>query len=77
MCGDWIDRTGHASWSTEKAVVTGRQAASAFAADFDMECDAAVIPAAPDTVQLSSLRKIARLVRGILPTQALPRAPWL
>ena len=26
MCGDWIDRTGHASWSTEKAVVTGRQA---------------------------------------------------
>ena len=25
-CGDWVDRTGHASWSTEKAVVTGRQA---------------------------------------------------
>lgn len=77
MCGDWIDRTGHASWSTEKSVVTGRQAASAIAADFGMECDAAVIPAAPDTVQLSSLRKIARLVRNILPSQALPRAPWL
>jgi uncharacterized protein with NAD-binding domain and iron-sulfur cluster len=77
MCGDWIDRTGHASWSTEKSVVTGRQAASAIAADFGMECDAAVIPAAPDTVQLSSLRKIARLVRGILPTQSLPRVPWL
>jgi uncharacterized protein with NAD-binding domain and iron-sulfur cluster len=77
MCGDWIDRTGHASWSTEKSVVTGRQAASVIAADFGMECDATVIPAAPDTVQLSSLRKIAKLIRGILPTQALPRAPWL
>jgi hypothetical protein len=47
---------------TEKSVVTGRQAA-AIAADFGMECDAAV-PAAPDTVQLSSLRKIARLIRA-------------
>jgi uncharacterized protein with NAD-binding domain and iron-sulfur cluster len=77
MCGDWIDRTGHASWSTEKAVVTGRQAASAIATDFGLECDASVIPAAPDTVQLSSLRKVARLVRGILPTRVLPRAPWV
>jgi uncharacterized protein with NAD-binding domain and iron-sulfur cluster len=34
MCGDWIDRTGHASWSTEKAVVTGIGAATQLANDF-------------------------------------------
>jgi hypothetical protein len=34
MCGDWIDRTGHASWSTEKAVVTGIGAATQLATDF-------------------------------------------
>jgi hypothetical protein len=39
MCGDWIDRTWHASLGIEKSVVTGRQAASAIAADFGMECD--------------------------------------
>ena len=32
-CGDWIDRTGHASWSTDKAVVTARQAATAVGAE--------------------------------------------
>ena len=43
-CGDWVDRTGHASWSTEKAVVTGRQAAAAVAADFKLRgVDSAVL----------------------------------
>ena len=77
MCGDWIDRTGHASWSTEKAVVTGRQAASAIATDFGIDCDACVIPAAADTAQLAALRKVARVVRSVTPKRTLPRAPWV
>eukprot|EP00903_Cladosiphon_okamuranus_P014865 g13764.t2 len=28
MCGDWIDRGGHRSWSQEKALVEGRRAAA-------------------------------------------------
>ncbi len=69
FCGDWIDRTGHSSWSTEKAVVTGRQAASAIAKDFDLhDCDTDVIPAPPDTPPLTTLRKLARLRRNATPT---------
>jgi hypothetical protein len=79
ICGDWIDRTGHASWSTEKSVVTGRQAAAAIAADFGLSLPreaTAIIPAAPDTPQLSLLRKVAKLLRT-LPGQSegLPRIP--
>jgi len=29
FCGDWVDRGGHRSWSQEKALVTGYQAAAA------------------------------------------------
>ncbi len=66
--GDWIDRTGHSSWSTEKAVVTGRQAASAIAKDFDLQgCDTDVIPAPPETPTLTALRKLARLRRNATP----------
>ena len=80
MCGDWIDRTGHASWSTEKAVVTGRQAAAAFAEDFGLEADADILPAAPDTPQLSALRQAARAVRSALSPlgqDLLPLSPWV
>lgn len=80
ICGDWIDRTGHASWSTEKAVVTGIQAATKLANDFDMESKITVIPAASDTAQLSTLRQFARAVRGAIPfgldDTIKPQAPW-
>jgi len=80
ICGDWIDRTGHASWSTEKAVVTGIQAAAKLANDFDMESKLTVIPAASDTAQLSTLRQFARAVRGAIPSglddTIKPQAPW-
>ena len=63
--GDWIDRAGHASWSTEKAVVTGRQAAGAIGRDLGLTAvDSAVIPAAEDTAQLQALRGVAKAVRG-------------
>ena len=81
-CGDWIDRSGHASWSTEKAVVTGRQAAGALARDLRLgSVDAAVIPAAADTPQLQALRGVAAAVRATAPTQVFqdglpPPAPW-
>ena len=66
ICGDWIDRKGHASWSTEKAVVTGRQAATMLASDFDIDIPRAVtqiIPAAPDTAELAVLRKVKNVMR--------------
>ena len=46
-CGDWVDRTGHASWSTEKAVVTGRQAAAAVAADLKLSGVDSAVPISP------------------------------
>jgi len=79
ICGDWVDRSGHASWSTEKAVVTGRQAADRLSQDWDLQfshCD--VIPAAEDTAQLSALRKSARLLRTIAPLpNVVPPSPWV
>ncbi|KAL7531162.1 hypothetical protein ACHAXR_003878 [Thalassiosira sp. AJA248-18] len=78
ICGDWVDRTGHASWSTEKSVVTARQAASALSQDFGLkysQCD--VIPAAKDTPQLSSLRQSTSLLRKVLPPKTLPPSPWV
>jgi uncharacterized protein with NAD-binding domain and iron-sulfur cluster len=80
--GDWIDRTGHASWSTEKAVVTGRQAAEAAARDLGLQgVDAAVTPTAEDTVPLQALRRIAGTLRAAVPSsgsdeQLPPPAPW-
>ena len=77
MCGDWIDRTGHASWSTEKSVVTGRQAAHQVCVDFGFDCGTSVIPAAPDTPQLAALRKAGRRFRKVSPENFLPSAPWV
>ena len=80
-CGDWVDRTGHASWSTEKAVVTGRQAAAAIGRDLGLSAvDGAVIPAAADTPQLAALRQAAATLRKVAPpdtrTGMPPPAPW-
>jgi uncharacterized protein with NAD-binding domain and iron-sulfur cluster len=80
ICGDWVDRTGHSSWSTEKSVVTGRQAAAAVAADYNIDLPleaTSIIPAAADTSQLAAVRKVAKLVRS-LPgqSQGLPRTRW-
>jgi uncharacterized protein with NAD-binding domain and iron-sulfur cluster len=78
FCGDWIDRTGHASWSTEKSVVTARQAASKVSKDFGLTRSRnEVIPAATDTPQLSALRKLARLLRSYRPPSSLPPSPWV
>jgi hypothetical protein len=79
ICGDWVDRTGHASWSTEKAVVTGIQAANALADGYDLKSNVSVIPAASDTPQLAGLRQLARTVRGAIPfgLDIKPQAPWI
>ncbi len=78
ICGDWIDRTGHASWSTEKAVVTGRQAAQSLADDFDLSgVTAEVIPVPPDSAQLTALRQFAKAVRAFAPNEVIPTAPWM
>ncbi len=77
-CGDWVDRVGHASWSTEKSVVTARQAANALSADFGLtnsQCN--VIPAVEDTPQLTALRNSAKFLRTISPVETLPPSPWV
>ena len=79
MCGDWIDRKGHASWSTEKAVVTGRQAAATLANDFGLQANIDIIPVSQDTAQLAALRQVARAARGVLSPLGkymIPLSPW-
>lgn len=78
ICGDWVDRCGHASWSTEKSVVTARQAASVLSRDLGlMKSKCNVIPAAKDTPQLSALRQSARLLRSVAPPKTIPPSPWI
>ena len=78
MAGDWVDRTGHASWSTEKSVVTARQAARALSKDFQLEQSACnVIPAAVDTPQLKTMRYLANTLRTVIPPKTLPPSPWV
>ena len=79
ICGDWVDRTGHASWSSEKAVVTGRQAAAQCAQDMQLPAQSslpAVIPAPVDTPALAALRQTARTWRQVNPLATFPRPPW-
>jgi len=80
VCGDWVDRTGHASWSTEKAVVTGRQAAAAVALDFWGIADPAlpVIPTQPDAPALAALRRVrqATLAPWEWATRIVPPPPF-
>jgi len=76
FCGDWIDRQGHASWSTEKAVVTGRQAAQALSQDFGLPSAVDIIPAPADTPQLSTLRRVSSEIRNVVPDETIPSAPW-
>jgi uncharacterized protein with NAD-binding domain and iron-sulfur cluster len=83
ICGDWVDRSGHASWSTEKAVVTGKQAALAVSNDLGLNCDPSatkVIPAASDTPQLKALRTVAKTLRSVAPPpgeDSVPPSPWV
>ena len=79
VCGDWVDRAGHASWSTEKSVVTARQAAGAIARDFGLRgVDDRVAPVREDPAVVAA-RRAAKAARSALraPASALPpRAPW-
>ena len=81
ICGDWVDRTGHASWSTEKSVVTAKQASIQLLDDLGITSGSIeVIPAAQDTPQLESLRAISRFLRANLPNTIndgkIPPSPW-
>ena len=79
ICGDWVDRTGHASWSTEKAVVTGRQAAkSILDKSFDkLSNKIQILNAADDTQSLKALREIAVSLRKTFPPKddGVPLSP--
>lgn len=77
MCGDWIDRTGHASWSTEKAVVTGRQAVQSLQQDFGLRgIEADIVEVPKDSPQLAALRRVSQTVRPLVPNEMMPVAPW-
>lgn len=78
MCGDWTDRTGHASWSTEKAVVTGIQAAQAFAKDWNKDYSGpSVLPAANGSTGIQGdLNRVTRSFRSVFATRSFPVSPW-
>ena len=60
--------SGHSSWSTEKAVVTGIQAIAHLSSDYGLICgNHDIIPAATDTEPLSSLQKVAKNLRAVVP----------
>jgi hypothetical protein len=78
VCGDWVNSAGHAPWSTEKSVVTARQAVSTLSRDFGLgDSLCGVIPAAKDTAQIGGLRRFARMLRKTLPPKTVPPSPWL
>ncbi len=80
ICGDWVERTQHASWSTEKAVVTGIKAAASLSTDFNLrETYNVIIDAAQDTEQLKNLRKAAKVLRDTIPPTdgGIPPSPWM
>jgi uncharacterized protein with NAD-binding domain and iron-sulfur cluster len=79
VAGDWIDRTGHSSWSTEKSVVTGRQAAAALAQDFGVALPSEatrIVPAPMDTPQLLALRKVSKLPTAATSSARTSRFSW-
>jgi Flavin containing amine oxidoreductase len=76
MCGDWIDRRGHASWSTEKAVVTGIDAATQLAADFALSTAdmPSIIPSSNDTSRdLIAMRETVSFIRKSVPSDIQKR----
>jgi uncharacterized protein with NAD-binding domain and iron-sulfur cluster len=78
IAGDWVDRAGHASWSTEKSVVTARQAALALSKDLRLQRSSCkVIPANKDTPQLRAFRMSVKMLRAIAPPKTLPPSPWV
>jgi hypothetical protein len=76
MCGDWIDRRGHASWSTEKAVVTGIEAATQLAADFALSTAdmPSIIPSSNETSRdLRAMRETVSIIRKSIPSDIQKR----
>jgi Flavin containing amine oxidoreductase len=76
MCGDWIDRRGHASWSTEKAVVTGIDAATQLAADFALSTTdmPSIIPSSNETSRdLITMRETVSFIRKSIPSDIQKR----
>ena len=75
MCGDWVERcndddnegsNGHSSWSTEKSVVTGRQAARALCRKWNLEHFDHVMPVIEQD-NMKQIRNIANVFSNILP----------
>ena len=73
MCGDWVERcnddeneNGHSSWSTEKAVVTGRQAAKTLCQKWDLECYDDIIPVKKQVYVMKQIRSIAKRFSNLI-----------
>lgn len=63
MSGDWIV-TGHGSWSQEKALVTGLEAANLIVDYFGIGQKAAIIPVEPDEPHIQIARSFDRNLRN-------------
>ena len=81
ICGDWIDRTGHASWSTEKAVVTAKKAAKDVLAYNKLNTNSiCILDVTEESDELKSLRNVAQILRETIPSPindgGIPPSPW-
>jgi uncharacterized protein with NAD-binding domain and iron-sulfur cluster len=75
--GDWIKGSKHASFSQEKALVTGYEAANAAMTflGYGPEAHATIIPLEPDEPHIRAARGLQKRVRGL--ARLLPGADFL
>ncbi|CAN0037676.1 unnamed protein product, partial [Discosporangium mesarthrocarpum] len=67
MCGDWVNRGGHRSWSQEKALIEGRTAAAKVCRLLGVREGyyPSILPVEADEPHLAAGRSLARSLRGI------------
>eukprot|EP00904_Undaria_pinnatifida_P006579 jgi/Undpi1/3050/HiC_scaffold_15.g06426.m1 len=72
MCGDWVDRGGHRSWSQEKALVEGRRAAAAACKHLKVREGyyPSILPVEEDEPHLALGREAFKGLRSAVPIRA-------
>ncbi|CAM9183991.1 unnamed protein product [Laminaria digitata] len=72
MCGDWVDRGGHRSWSQEKALVEGRRAAAAACKHLGIRegYHPSILPVEEDEPHVALGRQALRGLRSAPPIRA-------
>ncbi|CAM9308319.1 unnamed protein product [Choristocarpus tenellus] len=78
MCGDWINRGGHRSWSQEKALVEGRAAAAEVCRLLGVREGyyPSILPVERDEPHVAAGRSAVRLLRSVMqPSGTSPSGP--